>query len=175
MVLRPLLLVALAGILLIPSPASPAPKQPCNGQFAVSQYKRVAEKAWSPKRWRDATPVRKAERRRLNDIRRCSGNRRKLKRIYGKQRREFRNYFTDLISPPGRAKLNSIGECESGTSGSYRANTGNGFYGRYQFDLRTWNSVGGRGIPSSAPPREQDFRAAKLYRQRGSSPWPVCG
>jgi hypothetical protein len=63
--------------------------------------------------------------------------------------------------------------CESG--GNYSTNTGNGFYGAYQFDLQTWGSVGGTGLPSDAPPEEQDARAAALYAQRGSQPWPVCG
>lgn len=78
-----------------------------------------------------------------------------------------------MIDPPGRAVLDVIGACESG--GNYATNTGNGFYGRYQFDLGTWASVGGRGLPSAAAPREQDYRAARLYRSRGSQPWPVCG
>jgi len=71
------------------------------------------------------------------------------------------------------APLSSIRACESG--GNYSTNTGNGFYGAYQFDLQTWQSVGGSGLPSNASPAEQDKRAAILYSQRGSSPWPVCG
>jgi len=35
--------------------------------------------------------------------------------------------------------------------------------------------VGGSGDPASAPEAEQDKRAAMLYAQQGSSPWPVCG
>jgi len=69
--------------------------------------------------------------------------------------------------------LASIRSCESG--GNYNTNTGNGYYGAYQFDLQTWQSVGGSGLPSSASPAEQDKRAAILMNQRGSSPWPVCG
>jgi hypothetical protein len=69
--------------------------------------------------------------------------------------------------------LSAIARCESG--GNYATNTGNGFYGAYQFDLRTWQSVGGSGNPAAASPAEQDRRAAMLYAQRGSSPWPVCG
>lgn len=77
------------------------------------------------------------------------------------------------ITPPGPEYLAGLRQCESG--GDYSTNTGNGFYGAYQFDLQTWGSVGGSGLPSSAPPAEQDFRAALLWRQRGSAPWPVCG
>jgi hypothetical protein len=59
--------------------------------------------------------------------------------------------------------------CESGNN--YRTNTGNGYYGAYQFDLPTWRSVGGTGLPSNASPAEQDYRARLLYQQRGWAPW----
>lgn len=59
--------------------------------------------------------------------------------------------------------------CES--SGRYTVNTGSGYYGAYQFDLSTWRSVGGRGYPHQASPREQDHRALYLYRMRGWQPW----
>jgi len=69
--------------------------------------------------------------------------------------------------------LRAIAACESG--GNYSTNTGNGFYGAYQFTQETWASVGGTGNPAAASPAEQDKRAAMLYAQQGSSPWPVCG
>jgi hypothetical protein len=73
-----------------------------------------------------------------------------------------------------RAPLSGIRSCESG--GSYSAVSQGGRYrGAYQFDQRTWNSVGGSGDPAAASPAEQDRRAAILYSRRGSSPWPVCG
>jgi len=59
---------------------------------------------------------------------------------------------------------------ESG--GNYATNTGNGYYGAYQFSAGTWASVGGTGLPSNASPAEQDARAQLLYNQRGCSPWP---
>jgi hypothetical protein len=67
----------------------------------------------------------------------------------------------------------ALRRCESG--GNYQTNTGNGFYGAYQFDLQTWQSMGGTGLPSDAPPEEQDARARALYASRGAQPWPVCG
>jgi hypothetical protein len=66
-----------------------------------------------------------------------------------------------------------VRECESG--GDYSINSGNGYYGAYQFDQSTWQSVGGSGLPSDASPEEQDMRAQMLYDQSGSSPWPNCG
>jgi len=44
--------------------------------------------------------------------------------------------------------------CESG--GNYADNTGNGYYGAYQFSLGTWQRLGLGGLPSSAPPAVQD-------------------
>lgn len=75
--------------------------------------------------------------------------------------------------PVGNDKWARLRQCESG--GNYQTNTGNGFYGAYQFDLQTWQSVGGSGLPSDAPPEEQDARARALYARRGAQPWPVCG
>lgn len=67
----------------------------------------------------------------------------------------------------------ALRKCES--SGNYRADTGNGFYGAYQFTLDTWRSVGGTGNPAHASREEQDYRALVLYMQRGAQPWPSCG
>lgn len=63
-------------------------------------------------------------------------------------------------------------QCESG--GNYSINTGNGFYGAYQFDLQTWHGLGYSGLPSDAPPALQDQAAYKLYDSRGWAPWPSC-
>ena len=62
--------------------------------------------------------------------------------------------------------------CESG--GNYRAATGNGFYGAYQFDLRTWRGLGLGGRPSDAAPATQDAAARRLQAARGWQPWPAC-
>lgn len=69
--------------------------------------------------------------------------------------------------------LAAIAQCESG--GDPTTDTGNGFYGKYQFTLQTWQSVGGTGNPAQASEAEQDRRAMMLYAQAGVSPWPVCG
>ncbi len=72
---------------------------------------------------------------------------------------------------PSASDWAALRQCES--SGRYSVDTGTGYYGAYQFDLPTWRSVGGTGLPSSASPSEQDYRALSLYRMRGWSPW-VC-
>jgi hypothetical protein len=70
--------------------------------------------------------------------------------------------------------LKKIAECESG--GNPRAISPSGKYrGKYQFSRPTWRSVGGHGDPAKASEYEQDKRALKLYRQRGTDPWPHCG
>ncbi|MFI0812830.1 ubiquitin-like domain-containing protein [Streptomyces echinatus] len=64
--------------------------------------------------------------------------------------------------------------CESG--GRAHAVDPSGTYGGlYQFDGRTWHSLGGRGRPQDATEEEQTYRAKKLYISRGASPWPHCG
>ena len=50
--------------------------------------------------------------------------------------------------------LAALRKCESG--GNYQDNTGNGYYGAYQFSLGTWSRLGLSGLPSSAPPSVQD-------------------
>lgn len=70
----------------------------------------------------------------------------------------------------GGMDWNRLAMLESG--GNPSTNTGNGYYGLYQFDLQTWQSVGGKGLPSDASAEEQTMRAQKLYEQRGTSPWP---
>ncbi|MET9573056.1 resuscitation-promoting factor, partial [Streptomyces virginiae] len=68
----------------------------------------------------------------------------------------------------------ALARCESG--GRASATDASGTYGGlYQFDVRTWQSLGGSGRPQDAPAAEQTYRAKKLYVQRGASPWPHCG
>jgi hypothetical protein len=63
-------------------------------------------------------------------------------------------------------------QCESG--GNYAINTGNGFYGAYQFDRRTWQGLGYPGTADQAAPGTQDEAAARLQAARGWQPWPAC-
>jgi hypothetical protein len=63
-------------------------------------------------------------------------------------------------------------QCESG--GRYDINTGNGFYGAYQFMLSTWNGLGYPGYPHQASPQMQDEAAQKLQARSGWGQWPAC-
>ncbi|MGW5849969.1 ubiquitin-like domain-containing protein, partial [Streptomyces sp. NPDC055254] len=68
----------------------------------------------------------------------------------------------------------ALAQCESG--GRPTATDPSGTYGGlYQFDVRTWQALGGSGRPQDASGAEQTYRAKKLYVQRGASPWPHCG
>ncbi len=71
-------------------------------------------------------------------------------------------------------KWAALRRCES--TDNYAAISPSGIYrGAYQFDVPTWQTVGGSGDPAAAPPEEQDARARELYARRGHAPWPVCG
>ena len=71
------------------------------------------------------------------------------------------------------AILRQIAECESG--GNPRAISPGGTYrGKYQFSRETWRNLGGTGDPAAAPEWLQDRMALKLYRLRGTAPWPSC-
>lgn len=64
--------------------------------------------------------------------------------------------------------------CE--THGNYQTNTGNGYYGAYQFSQGTWDSMGtGYARADLAPPEVQD-RAALQVASRSSfwSQFPAC-
>ena len=58
--------------------------------------------------------------------------------------------------------------------GSYISDTGNGYYGAYQFDKSTWSNFGGYNNPAQAPADVQDQKAWETYKRRGWQPWPSC-
>lgn len=83
-----------------------------------------------------------------------------------------------LVSPPAPASGGAGGvwlrlrECESGDN--YRANTGNGYYGAYQFSQQTWSSLDYPGRPDLEPPAMQDQAAMRLQKRSGWGQWPAC-
>lgn len=66
--------------------------------------------------------------------------------------------------------------CEAGNV--YNRNSGNGYYGAYQFAWSTWRGYAPAGYadvrPDLAPPAVQDQAAKNLYNRRGWQPWPAC-
>lgn len=77
----------------------------------------------------------------------------------------FSGSFADAL-----AKLRA---CEAG--GAYNRNSGNGYYGAYQYDVSTWAGYGGYTYASDAPPAVQDQKVWETYQRRGWNPWPHCG
>ena len=65
-----------------------------------------------------------------------------------------------------------LAQCESG--GDPKTNTGNGFYGMYQFTLETWQSLGGTGYPHEADAATQTEMAKRLQQRAGWGQWPGC-
>ncbi|MGH8973163.1 MAG: transglycosylase family protein [Acidimicrobiia bacterium] len=63
-------------------------------------------------------------------------------------------------------------KCEAG--GNYTRNSGNGYYGAYQFSAGTWRSLGYSGLPHQAPPEVQDEAAKRLQARGGWGQWPAC-
>lgn len=82
--------------------------------------------------------------------------------VGAKQTNTFNGSFAEAL-----ARLRS---CE----GSYTSNTGNGYYGAYQFDVSTWGGYGGFTYASDAPAAVQDEKAWLTYQRRGWQPWPSC-
>jgi Transglycosylase-like domain. len=62
--------------------------------------------------------------------------------------------------------------CEAG--GDPTKNTGNGYYGMFQYDLQTWGNYMGYARPDLAPADVQLAKARETQARRGWSPWPSC-
>jgi resuscitation-promoting factor RpfA len=74
--------------------------------------------------------------------------------------------------PPTADNLASLRWCESGDD--YTIDTGNGYYGAYQFSLETWGWLGYWGYPHEAEPEVQDAAALDLYAYSHWDAWPAC-
>ncbi len=73
----------------------------------------------------------------------------------------------------GSTVWDALAQCESG--GNWAINTGNGYYGGLQFNLGTWQSYGGTGLPSNASRETQIAIATKLRDAAGGyGAWPAC-
>ena len=167
--------LALAGTLLaVPAAAYAADslEAPIAGHPTVADQM-TAERSLNLRQDLTARAVRLARRLDLSAAR----ERQRLRAVpTGALRARIRELERRLNAPPPSTAspvMEAIAQCESG--GNPATDTGNGFYGKYQFTLETWAAVGGSGNPAHASEAEQDRRAAILYEQAGPSPWPVCG
>ena len=77
-------------------------------------------------------------------------------------------------SPAAAPSGTQLAQCESG--GNWAINTGNGYYGGLQFNLGTWQSYGGAGLPHQQSRRDpdRDRRAASAPPTGGYGAWPAC-
>jgi hypothetical protein len=71
-----------------------------------------------------------------------------------------------------KAELHKLRLCES--SDNYRENTGNGYFGAYQFATRTWHGLGFNGRPDQATAATQNRAARKMHSENGWAAWPSC-
>ncbi len=79
---------------------------------------------------------------------------------------------TSGLNLSNSAMWDRIAQCES--SGNWSINTGNGYYGGLQFDIRTWlGNGGGQYAPRAdlATRAEQITIANQVYASRGLQPW----
>ncbi|WP_277343393.1 resuscitation-promoting factor [Nocardioides sp. HDW12B] len=73
----------------------------------------------------------------------------------------------------GNTVWDALAACESG--GNWAINTGNGYYGGLQFNLGTWQSYGGTGLPSENSRETQIAVATRLRDASGGyGAWPHC-
>jgi hypothetical protein len=79
-------------------------------------------------------------------------------------------YVEPTATSTGGTGWSSVVECESG--GDYSIDTGNGYYGAYQFDSGTWDAYGDPQYSEAdeAPPSVQDAAAASVPYDA----WPNC-
>lgn len=68
--------------------------------------------------------------------------------------------------------FDALARCESG--GDPRKNTGNGFYGAFQFMLSTWRSLGMSGNPIDHSYSTQKAAAERLVARSGWGQFPHC-
>ena len=68
-----------------------------------------------------------------------------------------------------------LARCES--SGNWRINTGNGYYGGLQFSASTWRGFGGGAFAPRADlatKAQQIYVATKVQKVQGWNAWPAC-
>lgn len=90
---------------------------------------------------------------------------------YNLKKGELREIAAAKVWAKG-SKPRAVRSCESG--GNYGINTGNGYYGAYQFAAGTWRGVGGGRYASTAdraPKWAQDHMAWRLWKKQGWGPW----
>ncbi len=87
--------------------------------------------------------------------------------------------LTAMSSPAHAAPAHNwdgVAQCES--SGNWRINTGNGYYGGLQFSYSTWLAFGGGAYARRADlatKAQQIVIAERTLKGQGIGAWPTCG
>lgn len=81
------------------------------------------------------------------------------------------SYAGGALSP---AQINFLGNCESGMRAN--TNTGNGYYGAFQFSIPTWNAMGTGYSRADLAPLDVQIMAVQKLLSRSSifSQFPGC-
>lgn len=112
------------------------------------------------------------------DVQREQARLAEIKRLEAIEAQKQVNIPTQPKSTPQVAVNNSddafiqLSYCEAG--GKPATNTGNGYYGMFQYDLQTWGNYMGYARPDLAPAEVQLAKAKETQARRGWSPWPSC-
>lgn len=150
----------LALVLIQPrEPESPSPPIVASSVTPQTDWSGVArardERLWNETLWLLTV----AEQRRLTRASTLEGNQRAM------AEQEAEQYDGD--------RFDRLAQCESG--GDPTTNTGNGFFGAFQFMLASWHSAGGTGYPHEHSYGEQ--KSIAMYWASITNParqWPVC-
>jgi hypothetical protein len=130
--------------------------------FAADAFATTAP-AGSATRWGHMT---------MTQVSRGAVRHRRTRYRYSRYRRRTSRAAIRRSVPPTGDVWARLRWCESG--GNYGANTGNGFYGAYQFAAGTWHGLGYAGLPHQASPQTQDEAAQRLQARSGWGQWPAC-
>lgn len=95
------------------------------------------------------------------------------RRISAKRHRHYWVGRFQAFSTSWRGWAHSTSWCEA----NHRAdtNTGNGFYGAFQYTLQTAGVAGFHRRPDLTTWHEQAVRSIRYAQRHGTGAWPVCG
>ena len=82
--------------------------------------------------------------------------------------------FSESRAWASGGKATSVRICESGDN--YSTNTGNGYYGAWQFDISSWYANGGGQFasqPNYASKDQQDYVAYTYWQRAAGAPGPA--
>lgn len=90
-------------------------------------------------------------------------------------RREGIRKSQGKVEEPSAETWYDLFGCETGGTFDLRAyNPAGPYFGGLQFDIPTWESVGGIGDPRDHSWETQREMGIRLWRLRGWKPWPYC-